>query len=416
MASCFIQNFGCRVNQAEAFSWAEELERGGMRLEQDPARADWVIVNTCTLTSTADRDVRKFVRRIPRINPGAKVVITGCSVEAGRLHGETWGSDVLLLSNAEKKELPERILSRTGSRESGSDVGRSFRTRALLKVQDGCDLRCTYCVIPSVRGPSRSVRRNEVLARARGLIARGFREIVLCGIHLSCFGFDLYPPDSLEGLIRALLELEGMGKVRLSSLDPRTLDKKLLGILTKRNGICPHFHLSFQHASDRILKRMGRGPASGLYGPILERLREASPAAALGADIIVGFPGEEEKDFDELRDFLAKSPLDYLHVFAYSPRPGTPAAGWPQVEEREKRRRSSVLRAFSAERRRAFRERFLGKELDAIVVKRKESEGELLTSNYIAVRVPRCSVRPGGEVKVRITQVEQDWTGGEEAA
>ncbi|MGB7295883.1 MAG: MiaB/RimO family radical SAM methylthiotransferase [Candidatus Aminicenantales bacterium] len=416
MASCFIQNFGCRVNQAEAFSWAEELERGGMRLENDPVLADWVIVNTCTLTSRADRDVRKFIRRIPRINPGAKLVITGCSVEAGTLQHETRGPDVILLSNVDKKELPGQILSRTGSRDRGSVARTPFRARALLKVQDGCDRRCAFCVIPSVRGPSRSLERTEVLARAHGLTARGFREIVLCGIHLSSYGYDLDPPDSLAGLLRGLLELEGVGKIRLSSLDPRRLDEELIRLLTESGGICPHFHLSLQHGSDRVLKRMGRGSSSAGYRRILERLREGSPAAALGADIIVGFPGEEEKDFDELCDFLAGSPLDYLHVFSYSPRPGTPAAGWPQVGEWEKRRRSSVLRTFSAERRRAFRERFLGRELEAIVVKRKESEGELLTSNYIGVRVPLCSVRPGGEVQVRITRVEEEWAEGEEAA
>ncbi|HUU38390.1 MAG TPA: MiaB/RimO family radical SAM methylthiotransferase [Candidatus Desulfaltia sp.] len=414
MLSCFIQNFGCRVNQAEAFSWAEELERGGMRLEDDPARADWVIVNTCTLTSKADRDVRKFIRRIPRINPGAKLVIAGCSVESGTLQSETLGPDVLLLSNADKKELPQRILSRAGSRAGAAET--PFRSRALLKVQDGCDLQCAFCIIPSVRGPSRSLDRKEILAGARRLIVRGFREIVLCGIHLSSYGFDLRPQDSLAGLLGGLLELEGLGKLRLSSLDPRSLDEELIRLITGSSGVCPHFHLSLQHGSDRILKRMGRGSSSAGYRRILERLRDGSPAAALGADIIVGFPGEAEEDFESLQDFLAGSPLDYLHVFAYSPRPGTPAAGWPQVGEPEKRRRSAVLREFSAERRRAFRQRFLGQELEAIVVRKKGSGVELLTSNDIAVRVPRCSGRPGGEAKVRITRVEPEWTEGEEVA
>ena len=416
MASFFIQNFGCRVNQAEAFSWAEELEHGGMRLEKDPARADWVIVNTCTLTSAADRDVRKFIRRVPRTNPAAKLVITGCSVEAGRLHDEARGADVLFLKNVDKKELPGRILSRMGNMDRGSAVRTSFRARALLKVQDGCDRHCAFCVIPSVRGPSRSVRRSEVLARARGLIARDFREIVLCGIHLSSYGRDLDPPGSLAGLIRALLELEGIGKLRLSSLDPRGLDEELIRLVTENAGICPHFHLSLQHGSDRILKRMGRGPGSAVYKRILERLRESSTAAALGADIIVGFPGEEEEDFDELCDFLAGSPLDYLHVFSYSPRPGTPAAGWPQISGPEKRRRSSLLRTFSAARRSSFRQRFTGQDLDAIVVRTNGSGAELLTSNYIRVCVRSSSVRPGGEVRVKITRVEEEWTGGEEVA
>ncbi|MFZ2054951.1 MAG: MiaB/RimO family radical SAM methylthiotransferase [Candidatus Aminicenantales bacterium] len=414
MSSCFIQNFGCRVNQAEAFSWAEEFERGGIRLEDDPARADWVIVNTCTLTSKADRDVRKFIRRIPRINPGAKLVIAGCAVESGTLQSETLGPDVILLSNFDKKELPRRILSRAGSRPGAAET--PFRSRALLKVQDGCDLQCAFCIIPSVRGPSRSLDRKEILARARQLIARGFREIVLCGIHLSSYGLDLKPQESLAGLLRGLLELEGLGKLRLSSLDPRSLDEELIRLMTGSSRVCPHFHLSLQNGSDHILKRMGRGSSSAGYTRILERLRDGSPAAALGADIIVGFPGEAEEDFESLQDFLAGSPLDYLHVFAYSPRPGTRAAGWPQVGEPEKRRRSAVLRKFSADRHRAFRQRFLGQELEAIVIRKKGSGGDLLTSNYIGVRVPRCSGGPGGEAKVRITRVEAEWTEGEEVA
>jgi threonylcarbamoyladenosine tRNA methylthiotransferase MtaB len=412
MSSCFIQSFGCRVNQAEAFSWAEEIERSGVRLEDDPARAGWVVVNTCTLTSRADRDVRKFIRRIGRINPGAKLVITGCSVESGALQSEALGPEVILLPNADKMELPRRIHSPGESRAEAEQS--PLRSRALLKIQDGCDLRCAFCIIPSVRGPSRSVDREEVLARARQLIARGFREIVLCGIHLSSYGFDRTPQDSLAGLLGGLLELEGLGKLRLSSLDPRSLDEALIRMITGSSRVCPHFHLSLQHGSDRILKRMGRGSSSARNRQILDRLRDVSPTAALGADIIVGFPGEAEEDFESLQGFLAGSPLDYLHVFAYSPRPGTPAAEWPQVGEAEKRRRSAVLRKFSADRRWAFRRRFLGQELEAVVVRKKGPGGELLTSNYIDVRVRRCSGRPGGEAKVRITRVESEWTEGEE--
>lgn len=412
MSSCFIQNFGCRVNQAEAFSWAEELEHRGIRLEDDPARAGWVIVNTCTLTSRADRDVRKFIRRMARINPGAKLVIAGCTVESGALQNEALGPDVILLSNVDKIDLPRRILSPAGSRAKAE--GSPLRSRALLKIQDGCNLRCAFCIIPSVRGPSRSLDREEVLARARQLIARGFREIVLCGIHLSSYGLDLTPRDSLAGLLGGLLELGGLGKLRLSSLDPRSLDEGLIRLITGSSRVCPHFHLSLQHGSDRILKHMGRGSSSARNRRILDRLRDGSPAAALGADIIVGFPGEAEEDFESLQDFLTGSPLDYLHVFTYSPRPGTPAAEWPQIGDAEKRRRSAVLRKFSADRRRAFKQRFLGQELEAVVIRKKGPGGELLTSNYIDVRVPRCSGRPGGEAKVRITRLESEWTEGEE--
>ncbi len=218
----------------------------------------------------------------------------------------------------------------------------------------------------------------------------------------------------MAGLLGGLLELGGLGKLRLSSLDPRSLDEGLIRLITGSSRVCPHFHLSLQHGSDRILKHMGRGSSSARNRRILDRLRDGSPAAALGADIIVGFPGEAEEDFESLQDFLTGSPLDYLHVFTYSPRPGTPAAEWPQIGDAEKRRRSAVLRKFSADRRRAFKQRFLGQELEAVVIRKKGPGGELLTSNYIDVRVPRCSGRPGGEAKVRITRLESEWTEGEE--
>jgi len=413
MPSFSIQNFGCRVNQAEAFSWAEEFELGGMRLEEDPTRADLVVVNTCTLTAGADRDVRKFIRRISRLNSGARLIIAGCSVDGGTLRSEDLRPETLLLPNAEKTQLPARVLSRLETREA--PAAKPLRSRALLKVQDGCDLRCTFCIIPSVRGPSRSFGREEILARARRLIAKGFREIVLCGIHLSSYGLDRDPKDSLAGLLGNLADLEGLGRLRLSSLDPRYLDDVLSGLITESPRVCPHFHLSLQHASDRVLKLMGRRSNAAGYWRILERLRERSPEAALGADIIVGFPGEEEKDFERLRDFVAQSPLDYLHVFTYSPRPGTPAASWPQVEDTEKRRRSAVLRTVAEDKRRAFRERFIGRELRGIVVRKGAQGAEVLTSNYIGVLVPSCFGRPGDEVKVRITRVESKLTGGEEA-
>jgi threonylcarbamoyladenosine tRNA methylthiotransferase MtaB len=414
MPTFSIQNFGCRVNQAEAFSWAEEFEHGGMRLEEDPTRADLVVVNTCTLTAGADRDVRKFIRRVSRLNPGADLVIAGCSVDGGALRKEDLTPRVLLLPNAEKARLPARVVSI--KKHVPVPAARPLRSRALLKVQDGCNLRCTFCIIPAVRGPSRSFEREEIMVRARLLIARGFREIVLCGIHLSSYGLDRQPADSLAGLLRDLLGLDGMGRLRLSSLDPRRLDDELSDLITTEPSICPHFHLSLQHASDRVLRLMGRGSSSAGYRQILDRLRAGSPEAALGADVIVGFPGEEEKDFDELCDFVARSPLDYLHVFSYSPRPGTPAAVRAQVGPAEKRRRSRRLRAMAEDRRRAFRERFLGRELDGIVVRKGVSGSEVLTANYIDVHLPSCSHEPGEEVRVKITRVEPNVSAGKEVA
>jgi len=411
MTSFSIQNFGCRVNQAEAFGWAEEFERGGLRLEKDSTRADLVVVNTCTLTTRADRDVRKFIRKISRLNRQAKLIVAGCSVDGGRAEFEKISRAWLLLSNEEKGGLTSRVLADFGGRREA--LAQPWRSRALLKVQDGCNLRCAFCVIPYVRGKSRSFDSEEILSRARKFVRQGFQEVVLCGIHLSSYGRDLRPKSSLHELLQALVEIEGMGKIRLSSLDPRFLDDKLIDFITSSQKICPHFHLSLQHGSDRILKLMGRNSRVSEYGHILSRLRQRSPAASLGADIISGFPGESDEDFAKMFDFLKNSALTYGHVFTYSPRPHTQAADWPQVAETVKSQRSALLRKLFEEKRLAFRLTFLSQELEGVVVKKSGADGEVLTSNYVDVHVPSCPNEPGEAVKVKISRVESKQTRGE---
>jgi threonylcarbamoyladenosine tRNA methylthiotransferase MtaB len=411
MTSFSIQNFGCRVNQAEAFSWAGDFETGGLRLEEDSTRADVVVVNTCTLTNRADRDVRKFIRKISRLNPRAKLIIAGCAVNRLRPEFEKIPQAWLVLSNEEKGDLTARVLKHVASAQE--PVSQPWRSRALLKIQDGCSLRCTFCVIPSVRGRSRSGDRDAILDRAGQLVRQGFKEIVLCGIHLSSYGHDLRPASSLLDLLRRLVEVEGMARIRLSSLDPRFSDDELLDFISGSQKVCPHFHLSLQHGSDDILKLMGRESRVSGYERILSRLRRNSSEASLGADIIIGFPGEEEEDFQKTFAFLENSPLTYFHVFAYSPRPGTRAESWPQVEERLKRERSGLLRKLSEKKSLAFRLTFLSRELDGIVIRKNEAGGEVLTSNYIDVYVPSGATNPGEAVKVKITRVESKQTWGE---
>ena len=402
MTSFSIQNFGCRVNQAEAFGWTEELEGHGWRLAEDSIRADLVVLNTCTLTGKADRDVRKFIRKITRLNPAARLVVTGCSVDAGRIQTQGMPLNWLVIPNGQKAGLVDRILPPAERRRAAPE--KHLRSRALLKIQDGCDERCTFCVIPRVRGRSRSLERADILARARELAGRGFREIILCGIHLSSYGLDLRPQTSLLDVVRELTAIGEIGHIRLSSLDPRFMDDRLVAFLAGNPKISPHFHLSLQHGSDRILKRMGRASKVSEYLRVLTELRRNSPTAALGADIMVGFPGESEEDFADMKVFLERSPITYLHVFAYSPRPGTPAADWPQVDERLKGERSARLRGLSAEKRKTFHLAFLSKELDAIVIKKQGDSGEVLTENYINIQVPFCSASPGEEMKVRLTE------------
>jgi len=450
MPSFAIQNFGCRVNQAEAFAWAEAFRDRGLRLEDDPGRSDLVLVNSCTLTGRADRDVRRFVERVSRRNPGAGLVVTGCLAEGTRVELAGIPQVRLVLPNGEKHRLTDEVMALAGGAANvaaGSEIAKAappYRSRGLLKVQDGCDHGCTFCVIPGVRGRSSSASPAEVLSRVRGLVDRGYREVVLAGIHLSSYGDDLEPKGSLIGLLRDIEKVDGLGRLRLSSLDPRRTDRALVEHVAGNPKVCQHFHLSLQHASACVLHGMGRGPAPDAHEAILARLRERSPDAALGADIIVGFPGETDDDFAVLEDFLRRSPLTYVHVFSYSPRPGTPAASRPQLPGRIKRERATALRRLSAEKNLRFLASFAGRELDGVAI-RSRGGGErpslmrsrvgedgmdihqpreerdrrtggsmgipiehtvtVLTGNAISVSVPAGAAAPREMVRVRIERI-----------
>jgi threonylcarbamoyladenosine tRNA methylthiotransferase MtaB len=412
MTSFSIRNFGCRVNQAEAFAWAEEFWKHGLAAGDAWEHSDYVLVNSCTLTGRADRDVKRFIRKVARRNPTARLIVTGCLAErTGGELGEMPGV-WMVVGNAEKGDLAGKLIESTGALEGAANVA-PYRARAQVKVQDGCDFHCSYCVIPSVRGKSVSVRPEEVLARVGDLAARGYREIVLAGIHLSSYGFDLEPRSSLLDLLRGIEAIEGLGRVRLSSLDPRFLDDALVEHIATSPWICPHFHLSLQSGSDRVLGMMGRGAGRRNYVKILENLRRLSPDVALGADIIAGFPGESDEDFEQTRDFLSRAPLDYFHVFPYSPREGTEAARMGPVGEKIKMERAAVLRELSGEKNLDFRRRFVGRELEAVVIAKKGQEAELLTGNYIRVRVPDCPAARRETVKVGITAVSLQGTTGQ---
>jgi threonylcarbamoyladenosine tRNA methylthiotransferase MtaB len=317
----------------------------------------------------------------------------------------------MVVGNAEKGDLAGKLIESSGAPGGATNVA-PYRARAQVKVQDGCDFYCSYCVIPSVRGKSVSVRPEEVLARVGDLAARGYREIVLAGIHLSSYGFDLEPRSSLLDLLRGIEAIEDLGRVRLSSLDPRLLDDALVEHIAASPWICPHFHLSLQSGSDRVLGMMGRGAGRRNYAKILENLRLRSPDAALGADIIAGFPGESDEDFEQTRDFLGRAPLDYFHVFPYSPREGTGAARMGPVGEKTKMKRAVALRELSGEKNLDFRRRFVGRELESVVIAKKGREAEVLTENYIRVRVSDCPAARREIVKVRITAVALQKTTG----
>ena len=410
----FIRNFGCRVNQAEAFDWADEFRKRGWRLDEDDARSRLIVVNTCTLTARADRDVRKYIRKTARENPQARIVVTGCLAERdpegiGSLPG-VWK----VVPNAGKPALPGLCAAAEAASDSAAPrtAASARRARALVKIQDGCDMRCSFCLIPSVRGRSVSRSADDIAGRLEELTAAGFREIVLAGIHLSSWGRDLRPVRTLSDLLERIERVAGDFRLRLTSLDPRLLPDPLLAILTGSRRICPHFHLSLQNGSNRILKAMGRASTAESYRDLFERIIRRSPAANLGADFIVGFPGETEEDFEATFALLAEAPLRYAHVFSFSPRPGTAAAAGPAVDAAAVKSRAGRLRRLSAKKNLAYRQRFAGRTLEGIVIQRKPGGVEILTSNYLDVLVPDGGEAEGSAVRVRIDRVAESATTG----
>jgi len=410
MISLSIHNFGCRVNQAEALLWADEFQEKGIRLEKDFQQSDFVLINSCTLTHRSDRDVKKFIKRVSRSNPKAKVIVTGCLVEGAYEDLQALPQTWRLFRNVDKNDLAAKVLSMIRPQEKPLPRV-NFLSRALLKIQDGCNFRCTFCIIPLVRGKSYSLPLREIISQGKKFISQGYKEIVLTGVHICSYGRDQKSRGTFLGLLQEIEKIKGLRKVRLSSLDPRFLNGRLLEHIASSRKICPHFHLSLQHGSDDILNRMGRKIKVADYHRILAYLRKNSPQASLGADIIVGFPGESEEDFEGTYRFLKKSPLTYFHVFPYSPRPGTAASYWRQADD-VKKRRASLLRRLSRQKNLNFRLQFLDKVLDGIVIKKDKDGAEVLTSNYFKVLVSYCPSEEREEVKVKIQKASQKETIG----
>ena len=417
MPSFAVRNFGCRANQAEAFAWSESLRERGLRLGEEWRGSDVVVVNSCTLTGRADRDVRKFIRTAARVNPAVRIVVTGCLAEREGEGLAAMPNVVAVWPQSAKDGLADRLEALAAAWEHGPQARVPdlplFRRRAFLKVQDGCDARCAFCVIPSVRGRSRSVPTGAAVAEAARLAGRGYRELVLAGIHLSSYGRDLEPKRSLLELLKALEAGAPSVRLRLSSLDPRLTDEALVSHLTSSPAVRPHFHLSLQHAAPAVLRAMGRPVEPGSYQRLLDELKRASPDAALCADLIVGFPGETEAEFEELRAFVEASPLTYVHAFPYSPRRGTPAADLPALPAGVVTARAGALRRLSEAKDLSFRRGLAGREFEAVVIRRKGRGARVLTANGVDLVIPVCGAPERETVRVVVRAAHPGRTEGE---
>ena len=459
----YVENFGCRATQADGAALERQFEERGMSRASTAAQAAVVVMNTCTVTAGADQDARAAIRRVRRQNPAAQIVVTGCYAQRAPEEIAALPGVSVVIGNSHKHELAEivsaqrrtsdwgsetscnafvplamlKTISESREPEAGSPIfvsdifahtellaapvfdAANERTRPNLKVQDGCDNRCSFCVIPFVRGQSRSLPVDRIIREVNSLVESGYREVVISGINLGRWGRDLnFGPQpevssathGLTSLIRDILCETDLEKLRISSVEPMDWSDDLIALVASSPRIAKHAHVPMQSGSDAVLRRMHRKYRPWHYREKVEKIREAMPKAAIGADVIVGFPGETEAEFEATRRMVEDLSFTYLHVFTYSPRPGTPAAAMPnQVPVHVARERNRVLRELAGQKKLDFMRGFIGKSLEAIAlnVVGNDSDGEFteaLTDNYLKLQL-RGRHEPNCWKSVRIEDV-----------
>ncbi len=435
MVTFYIQQFGCRATQADGAAIERQLLERGCAPASEPSSADFVVVNTCTVTAAADAQARDAIRKIHATNPAARVIVTGCYAQRApedlaTLPGVSW-----VVGNSHKPQIPQLVDDLSLSRPSGARQdffpaasldaeplslshapakiltgniferseflaapvlgGEGNHTRPTLKIQDGCSSRCSYCVIPFVRGKSRSLPPETVLKEIRTLTASGFREIVLSGINLGTYGRDLSPRVEFSALLRRILDETFLDRLRISSIEPLDVTHDLVDLFASTDRIAQHFHMPLQSASDRVLAAMHRWYRAEHYARRVELIRERLPHAAIGADVISGFPGETQADHAATLAFIEALTFTYLHVFSFSARPGTKAAALPdQLPPTVIKHRARELRALGEAKAATFRGSQLGRTLHVLTLRRDElsalssnSSTLALSTNYIRVHV-----------------------------
>ena len=417
-----LTTLGCKVNQYESAALAEDLEQKDYSLVPFDCFADVYIINTCTVTAFSDFQSRQLIRRAQRTNPQAKIIVTGCyaqiaAADIARIEGVT-----LVVGNNQKNIIPD--LLRSGDTDSchihTSDIfqQKEFcalplsrfinRSRAYLKIQDGCNSFCSYCIVPFARGKSRSMPWQEVLRAVDILCGQDYKEIVLTGIHLGAYGQDLQPPTNLPDMIHRIIEQAGNTRIRLSSIEPREITDELLQLFNKRDNLCPHLHIPLQSGDDNILNLMKRDYDTDFYRKLIEKITATVKNVAIGVDIMVGFPSEGEKEFNNTLHLLKEIPIAYLHVFPYSERPQTSARKiQPKVNGSLIKKRAAILRSLGAKKKEDFTKRFLGKELRVLVEKIKDKKTGLMkgvSQNYLPVLIDKPDLSALNKVVIVQTQ------------
>lgn len=440
MPGFYVENFGCRATQADGAAIERQFAQRGLLPAQTPFAADLVVLNTCAVTAAAEQDARAMLRRIKRANPECKVIVTGCYAQRAPQEVAALSGVSQVIGNSHKHNLAEIALCRqsekdisepkqaffplealaaSGGRDDAAEIfisdifahtellaapvfdSANERTRPNLKIQDGCNNRCSFCIIPSVRGRSRSMPPDDVISSINRLVEDGYKEVVLSGINLGRWSRDLRMsvwggrsrPPRFEELVQVILDETSLEKLRISSVEPMDWSDALIRLIADSPRIAQHAHVPMQSGSDSVLRRMHRRYRPWHYREKIEKIRAAIPDAAIGADVMVGFPGETDSEFEETRRMVEDLPFTYLHVFTFSARPGTPAAAMPgQVPVHIARERNRILRDLAGNKKLAFMKSFVGRPLGAITlnVTGEDANGswtEALTDNYLKLRL-----------------------------
>jgi threonylcarbamoyladenosine tRNA methylthiotransferase MtaB len=424
-----VATLGCKVNQFESEALTDSLLRKGYQLVPFGEGGDLSIINTCTVTHRADFQSRQAVRRAHRANPEAVIIATGCYAQVDPQAFLKMEEVRYLIGNAEKSKIPDLLpliekndLSKVQVTDIREEKGfveipiHTFHhhTRAFLKIQDGCDAFCSYCIVPRARGRSRSLPPERVLKILKELKRKGFQEVVLTGIHLGAYGLDFVPSFPFVKLLDQLEKEETPQRIRLSSMEPADFSEDLLSFLTRSTKICPHLHIALQNGEDEILQKMNREYRRSFLTDLLKELQQNIPMVSIGADVIVGFPGETDEQFNHTHEWIDSLPLSYLHVFPFSRRKGTPAYHFPgRVEERKIRQRAEAMRELGMKKRHAFYRRFLHQTLQVLVEDRKEKttgRWKGLSRNYIPVLLDGEGLRGNDWINQEWRVLATDWT------
>ena len=427
MPTFTIVTLGCKVNRCESEGLAQQLIQSGYTPAADRQTTDLCIINTCAVTQKAAMQSRQAIRQIERTHPAARIVVTGCYAQIDPQHlkkiqgidfivGHTQKHRIVEIITPHSRKLPDLVCihEEVGHERQFQDLPLSAcagRTRPFLKIQDGCDAFCTYCIVPYARGRSRSMPVAAVLAHLGELAANGYREAVLTGIHLGCYGLDLPPPTSLLALMGAIESLDPIHRLRLSSIEPFELTPPMVRLVARSKMFCPHFHIPLQSGDDDILKRMQRPYTRSDFRTLVNDIHHCLPDAAIGLDILIGFPGETQRAFENTYDLVAELPVTYLHVFPFSARPGTPASRYPrQVPSAVIKARCQEMRRLGQAQKIAFFKRQVGKTVQILVEEVVSTDGggiAGLSGNYLPVRArSRGRWRQNDLVSVRIDSLQ----------